>query len=170
MTDLGLTNILLQLVSLLQLDAAPDSAWCIYSAAKQRAGKAALRVAVDPASQTCFGSLGNFGLIFCGSGEHIHITELIIERIHRIHAVDKHLHLSAHLIIVDGRSPEHHIGFEHFLHDGVGIVVDYTLAQFLASKTTFTKTYTLATERDFFHFIASRLSALDKFIGKHVAV
>lgn len=144
MTDLGLTNILPQLVSLLQLGIALDGAWCIYSAAKQRTGKAALRVAIDPTSQTCFGSLGNFGLIFCCSGEHIHITEFIIERIHRIHAVDKHLHLSAHLIIVDGRCPAHHIGFEHLLHDGVGIVVNYTLAQFLASKTTFAKTDILA--------------------------
>ena len=65
MTDLGLTNILPQLVSLLQLDAALDGAWRIYSATKQRTDKAALRVAVNPTSQTCFGSLGNFGLIFC---------------------------------------------------------------------------------------------------------
>ena len=65
MTDLGLTNILPQLVSLLQLGIALDGAWGIYSAAKQRACKATLGVAVNPTSQTSFGSLGNFGLIFC---------------------------------------------------------------------------------------------------------
>ena len=55
------------------------------------------------------------------------------EQIRHIPIVDEHLHLSAHLEIINRGSPYDDICMQYFLHDSVYIVINHTLAQFLES-------------------------------------
>lgn len=65
---------------------------------------------------------------------------MIIGRIERIGTVKQGFELTAHLIIINGRSEYDYIGIVHFGHDSGGIIVDNTTLCFLAGETPFAET------------------------------
>ena len=105
-----------------------DSARTIYATTENCTNELALRIAVNPTSKTCFGTLRSIGFVFSSSGEQIYLAEIVILSVHGIHTVDESLHLTAHLIIINGSCPAHNVCGKYLGHDIVDIVFNNAMA------------------------------------------
>ena len=120
--------------------------------------------------QTAFGTFGRKLLVLGGGGQQVDVAEPVILRVHGVHPVDKRLHLTRHLIVIDRRCPANDIRVEHALHDRRHIVLEHTRACLLTLETTDTEFDLLAAKRDQFHFMSRTLCAFRKLLRHRVAI
>ena len=169
----ALTNLLHRqphVVGFVQFWVALDGARSSNPTAEQRACQLALGVAVSPARQSRLGALRHFGAVLGRRGEQVNIAKFVVESVHGVHAVNQHLHLSAHLVVVDGGGPAHHVGLKHLLHDGIGIVVNNAAAKLLAGQTTSAKGDVFVRKCNFCYLVSGSACTFGKLVGQHVAV
>lgn len=88
-----------QFVRLLRFAVAFNSTWNLDASAEECSSQTALGIAVNPAGQSGFDPLWDFRFTIRRSRELIYVPELVIGRVHGIHAVNESLHLAVHLII-----------------------------------------------------------------------
>ena len=108
-----------------------------------------------PALQSAFGTFRHEVFILEGGGEQIDFAEAVVFGEHGVHTVDEGLHLTAHLIVVDGRCPADHIGVEDALHDGRHIVLKDTGTRLLTREAADAEFYLLAAQRDELYLMPS---------------
>ena len=129
-----------------------------------------LAEAVNPSLQTALGTLGDVRLILEGGGQKVDVAEAIVLRVHGVHAVDESLHLTTHLVVVDGGGPADNVGVQDALHDGRHIVLEDAGTRLLAREAADAELDILATQRDELHLMAGGFSAASKLLRQSMAV
>ena len=59
--------------------------------------------------QFAYGMFGRMGVGRLGGGQQVDVAEAVIGCVQAIRAVKQRLHLSAHLVVIDGRGEYHHV-------------------------------------------------------------
>ena len=144
--------------------------WGTHTAAEKVAFERRLAEAGYPALQTALGSLGDVCLVLEGGGEQVDVAEAVVFGIHGVHAVDECLHLTAHLVVVDGRRPANDVDIQHALHDGGHVVLEDAGTRLLARQAAYAEPDVLATQRDEFHLMPGGFCAFGKLLRHSVAV
>ena len=127
-----------------------------HTAAEQGTCQFSLFKTIHPALQSAEGFFRNIFLIFRRHRKHIYFAESVVRRKERIQPVKQRFHLSAHLIIIDGRHENQRIRFLNPLRNGNGIVILNAFLRFLTGKAA-------NAESNLFSFQAQLLMYLEHY-------
>ena len=95
--------------------------------------------------------------ILCRHGKHVHISEPVVCRIERIHAVQKRFHLPAHLVIVDRGHKHQCVRIPDLFRNQGGVILQHARLRLLACKTASAEPDGFALQADLLYLV-SRIS------------